>query len=48
MAINQLESTLQAITTSIAALENSDNPDETLLKELRKERDSILSELNVK
>lgn len=47
MAINQLESTLQAITNSITALENSKNPDEQLLKELRKERDNILAELNI-
>ncbi|MDO5850773.1 MAG: hypothetical protein Q4P14_06105 [Methanobacteriaceae archaeon] len=47
MAINQLESTLQAITTSITALEKSKNPDEQLLKELRKERDNILAELNI-
>ena len=47
MAINQLESTLQAITTSISALENSKNPDEQLIKELKKERDSILAELNL-
>lgn len=47
MAINQLESTLQAITNSIIALENSKNPDEQLLKELRKERDNILAELNI-
>lgn len=47
MAINQLESTLQAITTSIIALENSENPDVELLKELKTERDNILAELNI-
>ncbi len=47
MAINQLESTLEAITRSIVALENSKNPDEQLIKELKKERDDILAELNI-
>ena len=47
MAINQLESTLEAISNSIIALEKSANPDEKLLKDLRKERDRILNELNI-
>ena len=39
MAINQLEATLQAITHT--------SDDEKMLKELRKERDRILDELNL-
>ncbi|WP_297981737.1 hypothetical protein [uncultured Methanobrevibacter sp.] len=47
MAINQLESTLQAITHTLAKLEKEGCNDEKLLKELRQERDKILSELNL-
>jgi flagellar hook-associated protein FlgK len=46
MPINQLEMNLQAITQTIAFLEKSSN-DENLVKELKKERDKLLRELNV-
>ena len=48
MAINQLESTLEAITITIAHLEKEEYHDENLLKELKKERDRILKDLNLK
>ena len=47
MAINQLEATLQASTHTIAKLEKEGCDDEKMLKELRKERDRILDELNL-
>ena len=47
MAINKLEATLQAITQTIAKLEKEGCDDEKMLKELRKERDRILDELNL-
>lgn len=47
MPINQLETNLQAITTTIAFLEKKSNCDPDLLNELKKERDRLLKELNV-
>ncbi len=47
MAINQLEATLEAVTNSIAKLEKDSTNNEKALKELRKERDRILNELNL-
>ena len=47
MAVNQLETNLQAVTTTIALLEKSDNVDEKVLEELKKERDKFLKELNL-
>jgi len=48
MVINQIESNLEAITLTIAHLEKGDCADEKLLKELKKERDKILRDLNLK
>lgn len=48
MVINQLESNLEAITITIAHLEKENPYDERLLKELKKERDKILKDLNLK
>jgi len=47
MPINQLETNLQAITTTIAFLEKKSNCDPDLLNKLKKERDRLLKELNV-
>lgn len=47
MAINQLESTLEAITRTIAHLKKSGCDDEKKLNELRKERDKILNDLKI-
>jgi len=47
MAINQLESNLEAITRTIAHLEKENCTDEKLLKELKKERDRLLKDLNI-
>jgi hypothetical protein len=46
MPINQLEMNLQAITQTIAFLEKNDDNDD-LVKELKKERERLLRELNV-
>lgn len=48
MPINQLESTLQAITTTLAKLEKEGCEDKEKLEGLRKERDKILKQLNIK
>jgi len=48
MVINQLESNLEAITLTIAHLEKGKCTDEKMLKELKKERDRILKDLNLK
>jgi hypothetical protein len=48
MVINQLESNLEAITITIAHLEKEKCPDEKLLKELKKERNLLLKDLNLK
>ena len=47
MSVNQLEATLQAVTHTLAKLEKEGCTDEKLLKELRKERDKLLNELNL-
>jgi len=47
MTINQLESNLQAITQTIAFLENQNNFDENLLEELKKERNKLLKDINI-
>lgn len=47
MAINQLESTLEAITNTLAKLEKDGSNDENLLNGLRKERDKLLKELKI-
>ena len=47
MSLNQLEATLQAVTHTLANLEKEGCNDEKLLKELRKERDKLLNELNL-
>ena len=47
MAINQLESTLEAITRTIAQLKKDGCTDEKILNELREERDKILKDLNM-
>ncbi|MBZ9570508.1 hypothetical protein KQY27_02975 [Methanobrevibacter sp. TMH8] len=48
MPINQLESNLSAITTTIAYLEKEGCTDEELLDSLRSERDRLLKDLNLK
>ena len=48
MPINQLETNLSAITTTIAFLEKEGCEDEEILNNLRNERDKILKELNLK
>ena len=47
MAINQLESNLEAITRTIAQLKKDDCTDEKILNELRKEKEKILKDLNL-
>jgi len=47
MVINQLETNLQAITTTIAYLEKHGCEDDTFVESLKKERDRILRDLNV-
>ena len=47
MAINQLESNLEAITRTIAQLKKEGNTDEKILGELRAEREKILKDLNI-
>ena len=47
MAINQLESNLEAITRTLAQLEKDGCNDEKILNELREERDKILKDLNM-
>ena len=48
MPINQLESNLESITVTIAYLEKEKDCNENLLKELKKERDRLLKDLNLK
>lgn len=48
MPINQLESNLSAITTTIAYLEKEECADEELLNCLKIERDKLLKDLNLK
>ena len=47
MAINQLESNLEAITRTIAQLEKDGCTDEKILNDLREEREKILKDLNL-
>ena len=47
MAINQLESNLEAITRTIAQLKRDGYSDEKVLNELREEREKILKDLNL-
>ena len=47
MAINQLESNLEAITRTIAQLKKDGYSDEKVLNELRAEREKILKDLNL-
>lgn len=47
MPVNQNETTLEAITVTIAHLEKQENKDEELLKQLRYERQSILKQMNL-
>ena len=47
MAINQLESNLEAITRTIAQLKKDGCTDEKILNELREEREKILKDLNL-
>ncbi|MCC7554062.1 MAG: hypothetical protein KO202_06210 [Methanobacteriaceae archaeon] len=47
MSINQIESNLEAITQTIAYLEKQEVCDENLLKELKKERDKLLKDINL-
>jgi len=48
MPINQLETNLAAITTTIAYLEKEGCEDEELLNSLKRERDKLLKDLNLK
>lgn len=43
-----METNLEAITITIAHLENLESCDPNLLEELRKERDRLLKELNIR
>ena len=47
MAINQLESNLEAITRTIAQLKKDGCTDEKVLNDLRQEREKILKDLNL-
>ena len=47
MAINQLESNLEAITRTLAQLKKDGCTDEKILNQLREEREKILKELNL-
>ena len=47
MAINQLESNLEAITRTIAQLKKDGCTDEKVLNDLREEREKILKDLNL-
>ena len=47
LSINPNEANLEAITMTLAYLEKKGNCDEEFLKELKKERDRLLRELNV-
>ncbi|MPL71311.1 hypothetical protein SDC9_17085 [bioreactor metagenome] len=48
MPINQLETNLSAITTTIAYLEKKGCTDQKILKSLKDERDRLLKDLNLK
>lgn len=47
MAINHLESKLEAITVTIAQMKKSKKVDEKKIKALEKEREEILKELKI-
>ena len=47
MPVNQMETQLEAITTTIAYLEKKGSCDPEVLKELKNERNRLLKELNV-
>ncbi len=47
MPVNQMETQLEAITTTIAYLEKQESCDPEMLKKLKIERDRLLRELNV-
>lgn len=47
MAVNQLESNLEAITRTISKLEKEGCDDEKLLNGLRQEREKILKDLKL-
>ena len=47
MAINHLESNLEAITRTIAQLKKDGCTDEKILNDLREEREKILKDLNL-
>ena len=47
MAINQLESNLEAITRTITQIKKDGCTDEKILNELREEREKILKDLNL-
>nr|WP_319373414.1 hypothetical protein [uncultured Methanobacterium sp.] len=47
MPVNQIETQLEAITTTIAYLEKKGSCDPEVLKELKNERSRLLKELNV-
>ncbi|MBR3113710.1 MAG: hypothetical protein IKH29_08415 [Methanobrevibacter sp.] len=47
MAINQLESNLEAITRTLAQLKKDGCTDEKILNQLREEREKILKDLNL-
>jgi hypothetical protein len=47
MPVNQMETQLEAITTTIAYLEKQDSCNPEVLEELKKERERLLKELNV-
>ena len=47
MAINQLESNLEAITRTLAQLKKDGCTDEKILNDLREEREKILKDLNL-
>jgi hypothetical protein len=48
MPVNQLETNLEAITITLAHLEKENCDNAELLEGLRKERDRLLRELNIK
>ncbi|BDZ70385.1 hypothetical protein [Methanobacterium petrolearium] len=47
MPVNQMETQLEAITTTIAYLEKKESCDPVVLEKLKIERDRLLRELNV-
>ena len=48
MPVNQIETQLEAITTTIAYLEKKDSCDPELLENLKNERSRLLKELNIR